>query len=215
MFIYKFKKLNLVFVFNPKCACTTIKNVINQIDNKYIIKNYWDVHNYSFSNTNIKSVMTKYNNCHVIFFIRNPYDRFISGYSKITKKLILKFCFDNSKNINECNKIVNYGNINIKEWANIIKNTKPKNLNEHFIPQTYHIQNLLEHKNIKLYDIKDLSNLEKYIKNLLEIDLVLDIHPANNRKRLNIDSDIMSIIYQYYYDDFYKLGYTADDNSHK
>ena len=41
-----------------------------------------------FINTNIKNVMTKYENCHVIFFIRNPYNRFISGYSKITNKLI-------------------------------------------------------------------------------------------------------------------------------
>ena len=215
MFIYKFKKLNLLFVFNPKCACSTIKNVINQIDNNYEIKKYMDVHKYSFSNTNIKSVMTKYKNCHVIFFIRNPYNRFISGYSKITNKLILKMRFDKSKNISECNKIVNYGKINIKEWENIIVNIKPENLDTHFKPQTYNIQNLLEHKNIKLFDIKNLSNLEKYINNLFKIDIDIDIHPVYDRKRPYIDSDTMNIIYQYYYDDFYKLGYTADDYSNK
>ena len=130
--------------------------------------------------------MTKYKDCHVIYFIRNPYDKFISGYSKITNKLILKMNFDQSKNIHECNKIVNYGNINIKEWMK------------------------LEHKNIILFDIKNLSNLDKYINNLLKINIDIDIHPVYDRKRPYIDSDTMNIIYQYYYDDFYKLGYTKD-----
>jgi hypothetical protein len=211
MFIYKFKNLNLIFVFNKKCACTTIKNIINQIDNKYKLNKFTDVHKYSWKNTNIKSVMTDYKNYHVIFFIRNPYDRFISGYSKITNKLILQLRFDKSKNLKKCNKIVNYGDININQWANIIINIKPNNLDNHFKPQTLNIKNLLKHKNIKLYDIKNLSNLNKYINNLLKININLDIHLIYNRNREKIDSEIMKLIYKYYYEDFSKLGYSADD----
>ena len=73
--------------------------------------------------------------------------------------------------------------------------------------------NLESEVNIKQSDIKNLSNLEKYINNLFKIDI--DIHPVYDRKRPYIDSDTMNIIYQYYYDDFYKLGYTADDYSNK
>jgi len=215
MMIYKFKNLDLIFVYNPKCACSTIKNIINQIDNNYEINKYMDVHKYSFSNTNINSVMNEYKNCHVIFFIRNPYKRFISGYSKITNKLILKLRFDKSKNLCECNKIVNYGKININEWANIILNIKQENIDNHFKSHTYYIQNLLEHKNIKLFDIKDLNNLDKYINNLFKINIDIDIHPVYDRIRPSIDSDIMNIIYKYYYDDFYKLGYTKDSYFNK
>ena len=35
MFIYQFKELPLIFIFNEKCACTTIKNIINDIDKLY------------------------------------------------------------------------------------------------------------------------------------------------------------------------------------
>lgn len=213
MKVYKFTKLKLIFIFNPKCACTTIKHIINQIDNIYEIKKYHDIHKYSFSNTDIESVMTKYKDYHVIYFIRNPYNRFISGYSKFTNKLILKIRFDITKNLEECNKIINYGNINMKQWMKIIENIRPENLDFHFKPQTSSIENLLEHKNIKLYDIEDLINLEKYINNLFKIKININIHPAYNRNYESIDSDTVNSIYKYYYDDFHLLGYTKDSYS--
>lgn len=214
MFFYKFKNLELVFVFNQKCGCSTIKNIINQIDNLYNISKYMDVHNFTFSNTNIKEIMTKHEDCHVIFFIRNPYDRFISGYSKITNKLILNMKCDLSKSQEKCNKIVNYGNISIEEWANIIKDIKPRNLDLHFIPQTYNIRNLLNHNKIKLYDIENLDNIDKYINNLFQINIKINIHPKYNNNYPSINHNILNIIYQYYNDDFNKLGYNEIKDDH-
>ena len=49
MFIYKFKDLPLIFIFNEKCACTTIKNMINDIDHLYDTEKYFDVHRHQFS----------------------------------------------------------------------------------------------------------------------------------------------------------------------
>ena len=65
--IYLLKKHKLIFVFNAKCACTTIKNIICQMEN-IKIKNYFDVHNMNFNNISIDDAINKYYNYPIIFF---------------------------------------------------------------------------------------------------------------------------------------------------
>ena len=89
MFVYKFKTLPLIFIFNAKCACSNIKNIINDIDKLYETKEFFDVHKHKFTNINAKNLRENTTH-HVIFFIRNPYHRFLSGYTKVKNKLILK-----------------------------------------------------------------------------------------------------------------------------
>ena len=66
--------------------------------------------------------------------------------------MILKIKFDKTKKIEECNKIIKNGNIDINEWSKIITKINPKHLDGHFSPQTLYIYNLLDHDNIILYD---------------------------------------------------------------
>ena len=40
MFIYKFKKLPFIFIYNAKCACSNIKNIINDIEKLYETNNF-------------------------------------------------------------------------------------------------------------------------------------------------------------------------------
>lgn len=200
---YKFKKLNLVFCYNAKCACTTIKNIINQIDNLYQLDNYQAVHHRKFTNTDIEKIMTIYQNCYIIFFIRNPYDRAISGYSKIGHKIR----FDRRKTLIKCRELVNNGDISIINWIKLITTIPPKYLEGHFGPQTHKIKHLLRHRNIKLYDINYLDNFEKYINKLLNIKLSLNIHPEYKRIRPELDNDTKKLVYNYFMIDFNSFGY--------
>jgi len=135
MSYYLIKKHKLVFVYNAKCACSTIKNIINQIDKLYNIRHFMDVHKYKFENTTANEVLNKYPDYNVIFFCRNPYNRAISAYSKITNKLILGMRFINNKTQQECNKLTNNGNISFNDWIKLITSIKHSDIDGHFKPQ--------------------------------------------------------------------------------
>ena len=207
MFIYKFKTLPLIFIFNAKCGCSNIKNIINDVDKLYETKEFHDVHKHKFTNINHKELLENITH-HIIFFVRNPYDRFISGYSKITNKLILKLRFDQSKTIEECNKLVKNCNIDIDEWAKIITNIDPKNLEHHFKSQILDIRDiLLNKKNIIYYNLDDLSNLKLFLKNKYNINIYCDIRDKYNRKKEKLSNETKELIYQYYKEDFELLKY--------
>tara|TARA_Y100000741_G_scaffold268605_1_gene208844 strand:+ start:968 stop:1606 length:639 start_codon:yes stop_codon:yes gene_type:complete len=210
--MYKFIKLNLVLIFNEKCACTTIKNFINDIDKLYKIKHYQDVHNYNFNNIKIKDLLK--NNYTIIFIIRNPYDRFISGYTKITNRSRLKLHFDSSKSLKECNNIIMKTRrevVDINEWCKIITDISKNNLESHFTPQTLGLPDILIDKCI-LYDINKLDNINNYINNLLNINIKFKVHSKGRDykdSRFILSDKSRKLIYKYYKDDFVKLNYLS------
>lgn len=209
MFIYKFKSLPLIFIFNAKCGCSNIKNIINDIDKLYETNDFHDVHKHKFTNINHKELL-KNTTHHVIFFVRNPYHRFVSGYSKITNKLILKLRFDQSKSISECNKLIKDCNIDIDEWGKIITNVKPKNLEHHFKEQTFGMKNILLNTDIYYYDLDDLSNLKTFLNDKYNIHIDCNIRDKYNSKKKEPSNETKELIYEYYKHDFELLNYSKE-----
>lgn len=208
MFIYKFEKLPLIFIFNEKCACTTIKNMINDIDELYNTKKYFDVHKHSFSNMNIDELYLDKTSI-VLFFSRNPYTRFLSGYSKIRYKSILKLRVDSSKTQNQCNEMVKDGNININEWAEIICQIEPRNLESHFRHQTYGLEEFLQSGRAILYDISKLSQVHQYLEETFQIKLTCEIHDSYDLKKEEPSEHSKQLILDYYKPDFELLKYNT------
>lgn len=204
--IYLIKKYNIIFIFNPKCACTTIKNIIKQLEG-IKVKKYFDVHKMNFNNVKKNELLGKYKDFPIIFFKRNPYDRFVSGYTKVTNKLILKFKFIKNKTQKECNKLVKYGKINIDDFSDIIINTNPKNLDNHYLPQTYQLENIFSHKKIYLYDIDNLDEIEYFLYDNFGIKKKLNIHNKYNLKKTTLSNNLKKKIYEFYKNDFILLDY--------
>ncbi len=209
MFIYKFKELPLIFIFNEKCACTTIKNVINDIDHLYETEKYFDVHKHKFSNMEIDDLFMDRESV-VFVFSRNPYSRFLSGYSKIRYKSILKLRIDSSKTQNQCNEIVKQGDINVDEWAEIINTIEPRNLESHFRPQTLGLEEFLSTNRAIVYDISKLSKLNHYMKENYQIMLPCEIHDSYDLKKEEPSEKTKQHIRQYYKNDFELLSYSFD-----
>ena len=216
MFCYKFKNIKLIFIFFPKNACTTIKNYINSIDNITENDTTTNIHCFGkyFNNISIEDILSKYKDCHVIFFKRNPYSRYRSGYSKFTNKLILNLRVDTNKTIEENHKLVNYGNLSIDEWIKVIEKIDPMNLESHFKPQTSipNIEDILNHPKTKILDISELDNLNNYINNLLSNNnnsvYNIDIREKYNREKDFFCEETKEKIYNYYKKDFLLLGYS-------
>ena len=209
MFIYKFKELSLIFIFNEKCACTTIKNMINDIDHLYDTETYFDVHKHKFSNMSIDELFLD-NESIILFFSRNPYSRFLSGYSKIRYKSILKLRVDSSKTQKKCNELVNNGNINVDEWAEIIHQIKPNHLESHFRPQTHGLEDFLNSDRVILYDIHNLSQVHTYLEETFHISLPCEIHDSYDLKKEEPSEKTKQLIIDYYKNDFELLKYSTD-----
>ncbi len=212
--IYKFKNRPLIFVFNPKTASSTILNIINQIDN---IFPYDDVdtmpvnrHRRKFWVNYLKNdynMLKKYKHCKIIFFARHPYERIISGYSKVTNGLILTMQFIKNKSQQECNKLVKDGNITFPEWCDLITSIDKKQLDFHFIPQTQNHKAVFKCPNVHVYDINKLSNLQSYLKNKFNINVNITVKQKYERERPSIPEHKKNKIYQFYKEDFDLLGY--------
>lgn len=209
MFIYKFKELSLIFIFNEKCACTTIKNMINDIDHLYDTEKYFDVHRHKFSNMSIDELFLD-NESIILFFSRNPYSRFLSGYSKIRYKTILKLRVDSSKPQKKCNELVKDSNIDIDEWAEIIHQIEPKNLESHFRPQTHNLEEFLKLERVILYDIHNLSQVHTYLEKTFHISLPCEIHDSYDLKKEEPSEKTKQLIIDYYKNDFELLKYSTD-----
>lgn len=209
MFIYKFKELPLIFIFNEKCACTTIKNMINDIDHLYDTEKYFDVHKHQFSNMTIDELFLD-NESIVLFFSRNPYSRFLSGYSKIRYKSILKLRLDTSKTQRKCNELVKNGNINVDEWAEIIHRIEPQHLESHFRPQTHGLEEYLKLDKAILYDIHKLSQVHTYLEKTFHISLPCEIHDSYDLKKEEPSEKTKQLVMEYYKNDFELLHYSID-----
>ena len=209
MFIYKFKEISLIFIFNEKCACTTIKNMINDIDHLYDTEKYFDVHRHKFSNMSIDELFLD-NESIILFFSRNPYSRFLSGYSKIRYKTILKLRVDSSKTQKKCNELVKDSNIDIDEWIEIIHQIEPKNLESHFRPQTHNLEEFLKLERVILYDIHNLSQVHTYLEKTFHISLPCEIHDSYDLKKEEPSEKTKQLIIDYYKNDFELLKYSID-----
>ena len=167
------------------------------------------IHKHKFNNISKSDLLNLDNNTKIIYFIRNPYDRVLSGYTKISngRKPILKLRIDMSKNLKHNNKIVNYGNVSLIEWIDILNNIKIDNLENHFIPQTYNMEEIIKKKKIIFYDIEKLNKFDDFLKNK-NININLNIASKNNRDRKEILTEkSKEIIYNIYKKDFQLLNY--------
>lgn len=219
MFIYQFKELPLIFIFNEKCACTTIKNIINDIDKLYDNDKIKDesqrflfAHNNPnamFQNVTINNIL-KNKTHHVLFFMRNPYHRFLSGYSKIRYKSRILQRIDKSKKPEDCLQLINNYNINVDEWGKIISNIEHKNIEPHFKPQTFNVKKIFNYEKLTLYDIEQLSNLNEYVKEHFNIDLHCNIHDKYDLKKSKPCQETIDSVYEYYKQDFELLHYDKE-----
>lgn len=219
MFIYQFKELPLVFIFNEKCACTTIKNIINDIDKLYendqiknVSERFFFAHNNPnamFQNVTINNIL-KNKTHHVLFFMRNPYYRFLSGYSKIRYKSRILQRIDKSKKPEDCLQLINNYNIDVNEWGKIISNIEHKNIEHHFKPQTFKVEKIFNYKKLTLYDIEQLSNLNEYVKEHFNIDLHCNIHDKYDLKKSKPCQETIDSVYEYYKQDFELLHYDKE-----
>lgn len=195
------KKFKIIFIFNEKCACTTIKNIICQL-NGIKVKNFNDVDRMKFNNTNLESIIATYSDYNILFFYRNPYDRLISGYNKVLNKKILKLQFQKNKSVKKCTSILNNCNISFKEFVKIIISVNPIYLDTHFRHQTYNLEKLFTLKKNVLYNIENLINFEIFLKDEYNINVKLDIHDKYKWDRPEITKDFKDDIYKYFEQDF-------------
>jgi|688.fasta_scaffold22242_9 hypothetical protein len=146
MIIFKFKKQNYVYIHIPKCNGKYIRNLIK--DQFEIIKEYWgidkekniDLAHIAFSSSKFfleKNVSYKF-----ISFIRNPYDRIISGYSHLNLNR-------SSEDFN--NFLINY--LDMKEFE--------KNYQKiHLLPQYKFLENK-KNKKIEIVNFDNVCNNQK------------------------------------------------------
>jgi len=183
--------------------------MINDIDHLYDTEKYFDVHKHKFSNMSIDELFLD-NESIILFFSRNPYSRFLSGYSKIRYKTILKLRVDSSKTQKKCNELVKDSNIDIDEWAEIIHQIEPKNLESHFRPQTHNLEEFLKLERVILYDIHNLSQVHTYLEKTFHISLPCEIHDSYDLKKEEPSEKTKQLIIDYYKNDFELLKYSID-----
>lgn len=212
--IYKFKNLPLIFVVTPKTASTTILNIINQIDKIFpydnvstmnVNENRHKFHKYCLKNN--YNTLEKYKHCKIIFFARHPYERVVSGYSKITNGLILNMQFIKNKSQAHCNKLVKNGSITIQEWCDLITTIDKKHLNFHFTPQTYKCEYIFKLPKVFVYDINKLNRLQAFLQNRFNINVKLHIPLKSDREKPKMPKYKKNKIYKYYKTDFDLLKY--------
>lgn len=206
MFIYRFKRLNLVFVFNKKAACTTIKHVINHMDDLgHVCQKHHQIHFHVKSNCTLDQIMAMA--CPIVLFKRHPVDRFISGFGKVESKRILTIKFDKSQSQEQCNALVQQGNLPINHWANVLSNVRPKNLDSYFALQTLHLKPLLKHPQLVMFDIDNLDTLPTFLSKLLGKDMQFKVHPKYDRQRPRLDDATHQVVLSMYKQDLELLRY--------
>lgn len=114
------EKKKLIIFWSPKCGCTTLKTILSHYFN---LDNKINVHKSKFLNfkTNNQSSYKKDVKYDILFLIRNPYDRLVSGF-------VDKYVTGKLKNPKNCN--------NFEDFVNILLNTPNKIEYGHFTKQT-------------------------------------------------------------------------------
>ena len=157
MHFYIIEKLNLIVGWNPKVACTTIKTLLLKklgYEIKINVHEMLNDENLQSGKYNILYFNPKLNNINLnnytkICFVRNPYQRLISGIRQRSEFL---------------NNFKRYGDLSKNTINKFLKNLEKYNYVEHhFIPQTDNINGC------KFNHIIDIKNM-KELYNILELD---------------------------------------------
>lgn len=224
----------LIFAWNPKGACSNIKNIICQIEgievekfmsvhsmkldhlNKQKVLNWYE---YPFKwNENLAKLILKrkpYSEYSIIFFSRNPYDRIISGFGKIPSKQILKLGFRKNLSEKENFDLLEGCNISFERYIELVCESDPKYLDTHFRPQTYDAEEIFKHKDLLIYDIENLIDLPKFLLEKYGVKNTITVRQKNNRERPLIPNYYRDMIYDYFKRDFEILGYEKESDKSK
>ena len=203
MFIYLIKKYNIIFIFNPKCACSSIKKYISNIEELNYNKERGKIHKYNWNNIKKEELITKYKDVPVVFFKRRPVDRLMSGYKKVLNSLINKIGIVTNKSKEYNSKILKNGNIDVLDFIDVLLKHKNEDLEVHFRSQTYGIGDILRKRHIYYYDIDNLQNINKYLKNEFNINVNANVDKKYNY--YNKKNEIYDYMKKYYKNNKYIL----------
>jgi hypothetical protein len=89
----------------------------------------------------------------------------------------------------------------------LICNTPPEILDPHFRPQTYGCEDLFQRRDIRLYDINELGNLDITLKNQYNIDKIFSIHPRYFGVRPKLKEELVPFVQHYFKRDYELLSY--------
>lgn len=183
-------KYKSIFIHIPKNGGTTITSILT--------KNNW------------KPIddINKYNNYYKFLFVRNPYDRYLSGW----KRTKAKYSNENKKMEEFKFNIQDFHN-DYKLLSILDKVNNKHNYNIHFYyTQTKIINNYVNNIN----DVNDIYYLEEFSKNILilkekfnldisNIEILNKSQIIDNNKWLN--NEIKEYIYNKYKEDFINFNY--------
>ena len=179
----------IIFGWSAKCACSHIKNIFWYLKNNTINNTIHIPKEYSSLPDDIENYIT-------IIFIRNPFDRIISGF------------LDKYRENGEFRHLWKHNKITFSMFVNeVIKNDWTMIEKHHFTPQTseeFNKLKIINSKIIKIYDIKniDYSYIESLYNKIIPKE-VLEFSYGNGRKKYNenYNEDVydldMSSYYQY------------------
>lgn len=173
-------QLKLIFGFSAKCGCSTVKKIFleNTTENSLKLK-YTKVKTMHFKETYNK-LPKDISGFKIIIFIRNPYERIISG---MFNKYIKNRQFRN-------NWKQGYENLTFTNFVNtMIKENLGKQIDRHhFTPQTTEKweNRLLKHNDLVVMDIKNIDY--SMLNNVFKTDTIKKIQ--HNMTKLKSKNNI-------------------------
>lgn len=159
------KKHNVTYITNQKAACTTIKMILNKMEDQSVRTKLSSIHKKNkligindISEDDLIKIIR--GNCFTFSFVRNPVDRFISCYNdKIATGKINITNFLKKNGINEIKH-----QVSPEEFISVIEKQNPYEMNPHWRPQNINLFNSV----IKMNFIGRLENFDRDMKLLSE-----------------------------------------------
>jgi hypothetical protein len=208
MFFLVDEKKKICFGWSAKCGCSFIKKMFFYLTNinqePYCVKHNNRIH----CPCTYGSLPNDYENYLIFIFVRNPYDRIISGMLdkyQTNNKYIEYF-------MNKWNNGTNYQDITFEIFVNDLITNNFKNIENHHFTNQFSEEwndNLLTHNNIYFYDIKKINY--SFIESLYDKKINLPIVNRNKLKngtencnRIMYDKDVNNVAnYKFKYRYFY------------
>lgn len=186
------KEKNVIFGINTKCGCQHIHYIYNYLHGN----NDKPV----FYHKSVEQLSTKYLNYKLIIFVRNPYERIISGFKEKYSNEWQKKNFLKRYSIPG----IPYDKLTFRQFVNEMYNNKFKYIDKHhFNDQTKSKYDFINHKDIVVFDIKNIDYY--YISELFNKTITNDLKQkrgthTNNNKYLFNDQvyDLENIVYRNY-----------------